>query len=1036
MKFKFKIQQYQTDAVDNTVRVFNGQPNKGLAEYVIDKGKIYVKDKRTGQLKEDTQTSFEENCGYRNGDVALTKEELLANIHTVQTGSNIKLSDVIADKLGACQLDIEMETGTGKTYVYIKTMFEMNKLYGWTKFIVVVPSIAIREGVKKSFDITTDHFMEIYGKKTRYFIYNSNNLNQIDTFSQSSDISVMIINTQAFNTSMKEGAKNAAARIIYSERDEFGSRKPIDVIAANHPIIILDEPQKMGGAATQKALARFCPLFTLNYSATHKETHNPIFVLDALDAYNEKLVKKIEVVGFELKNLKGTDSYLYLEDIILSKTEAPKARIEMEVKHANNIKRETKNLNVGDDLFYYSNEMEQYRGYVISDIHVDTLNSSHSTVTFGNGTVMFIKEVDGDVSADHKARIQIRETIKAHFRKEASLFKRGIKTLSLFFIDEVANYRKYDEDGEQQIGRYGEIFEQEYMAEMNENINIFAPDYMSYLDSISAHDTHAGYFSIDKKGHSINSDVKRGADQSDDTSAYDLILKNKERLLSFDEPVRFIFSHSALREGWDNPNVFQICSLKQSNSVSQKRQEVGRGLRLCVNQQGVRMDAEALQDEVQTINVLTVIASEGYATFVADLQKDIRADLYDRPTKANVDFFIGKVLFTADGQKHTVTNDEAQKIFFQLAVNNYITETGEVTYVFREGLKQGTLKKLSGGLEPLTESVYKHVQSVFDVKAFDNMIENGSKVSTPVNTLNDNFSKKEFQELWKRINHKYAYKVTFDSDELVEKAVNAINAELNVTQLTYVITKGTQKDELKKSDFMNGEILNKKESTTDRLNTDIISHVRYDLIGKIASGTTLTRRTVATILSKIRPSKFNMFKANPEEFIAKTTRLILEQKATMIVDHISYNQVAGEYDSAIFTQEKHTSMDKAFKANKSILDYVFTDGTAEKSNERKFVENLDISNEVAVYAKLPKGFHIPTPVGNYSPDWAIAFVQGKVKHVYFIAETKGSMSSMELREIEKNKIACAEHLFEQLSTNEVKYGKIDNYDQLMALVKT
>ena len=549
----------------------------------------------------------------------------------------------------------------------------------------------------------------------------------------------MIINTQAFNTSLKEGAKNAAARIIYSVRDEFGSRRPIDVISANHPIIILDEPQKMGGAATQTALARFNPLFTLNYSATHKETHNPVYVLDALDAYNQKLVKKIEIVGFELKHLKGTDSYMYLEDIVLSKTEAPKARLEIEVKHANNIKREVKNLGVGDDLFYVSNELEQYRGYTISDIHIDTMDSSHSTVSFSNGKMMYIKDVYGDISADHKARIQIRETVKAHFRKEASLFKRGIKTLSLFFLDEVANYRKYNEDGQQMLGRYGEIFEQEYKAELNNNQNMFDADYMSYLGSISTHETHAGYFSIDKKGRSVNSDIKRGSDQSDDISAYDLILKNKERLLSFDEPVRFIFSHSALREGWDNPNVFQICSLRQSNSVSQKRQEVGRGLRLCVDQYGVRMDAEILPDEVHSVNKLTVIASEGYASFVADLQKDIKADLYDRPTKADIDFFIGKILFSNEGKKYTVSKEDAQEIVFQLRMNGYITKGGEVTDTFREDLKNNNLKQLPDELEPLTDAVYKRVQSIFDSKALDDMIGNGSKPRSTIIFRRRNF---------------------------------------------------------------------------------------------------------------------------------------------------------------------------------------------------------------------------------------------------------------------------------------------------------
>lgn len=563
MKLQFKIQQYQTDAVESTVDIFNGQPNQGLLEYKMDQGKVYVID--NGRRIEQRGIGFSEfDTGYKNGEIVLSEDELLKNIHQIQTQNNIHLSNEVIKRLGACQLDIEMETGTGKTYVYIKTMFELNKRYGWTKFIVVVPSIAIREGVKKSFDITQDHFMEQYGKKARYFVYNSDNLNQIDTYSQSADISVMIINTQAFNTSMKEGAKNKYARIIYDKRDEFGSRRPIDVIAANRPIIILDEPQKMGGAATQTALARFNPLFTLNYSATHRETHNPVYVLDALDAYNQKLVKKIEVVGFELRNLKGTESYIYFDSVVLSKNEPPMVRLEIDVQSkSGNIKRAYKNVGEGDDLFYLSGEMEQYRGYMLTEI--DPLRGK---AIFGNGVTLNVKDIQGNITADHKARIQIRETIKAHFRKESALFKRGIKCLSLFFVDEVANYRQYDEDGNQQLGRYGEIFEQEYMDELNNNQNLFDPDYMSYLGSISAHATHAGYFSIDKKGRSINSSVKRGSDQSDDTLAYDLILKNKERLLSLDEPVRFIFSHSALREGWDNPNVFQICSLRQSNSVS------------------------------------------------------------------------------------------------------------------------------------------------------------------------------------------------------------------------------------------------------------------------------------------------------------------------------------------------------------------------------------------------------------------------------------------------------------------------------------
>ena len=1026
MKLKFKIQQYQTDAVESTVDIFNGQPNQGLLDYKMDQGKVYVID--NGKRIEQKGIGFSgHDTGYKNGEIVLSEDELLKNIHQIQTQNNIHLSNEVIKRLGACQLDIEMETGTGKTYVYVKTMFELNKRYGWTKFIVVVPSIAIREGVKKSFDITQDHFMEQYGKKARYFVYNSDNLNQIDTYSQSADISVMIINTQAFNTSMKEGGKNKYARIIYDKRDEFGSRRPIDVIAANRPIIILDEPQKMGGAATQTALARFNPLFTLNYSATHRETHNPVYVLDALDAYNQKLVKKIEVVGFELRNLKGTESYIYFDSVVLSKNEPPMVRLEIDVQSkSGNIKRAYKNVGEGDDLFYLSGEMEQYRGYMLTEI--DPLRGK---AIFSNGVTLNVKDIQGNVTADHKARIQIRETIKAHFRKESALFKRGIKCLSLFFVDEVANYRQYDDDGNQKLGRYGEIFEQEYMDELNNNQNMYDPDYMAYLESISAHATHAGYFSIDKKGRSINSSVKRGSDQSDDTSAYDLILKNKERLLSLDEPVRFIFSHSALREGWDNPNVFQICSLRQSNSVSQKRQEVGRGLRLCVDRYGVRQDNDALPEEVHKVNRLTVIASEGYATFVADLQRDIKQDLYDRPTKADVDFFTGKIVTCDDGSKYTITKNDAQDIYFQLRTKNYITKEGEVTEIFRKACADEKLEPLADELQPMSNSVMRLVQSIYDPSVLKDMIDDGSKTTTPDNKLNDNFMKKEFQELWRRINHKYAYTVSFDSEELIEKAVAAINKELEVTQLSYVVTRGEQKDKTSLDDMKHGEMMRQQESATEKLKTDIVSNVRYDLLGKISSATRLTRKTVAAILSKIRPPKFDMYKANPEEFIRKVTRLILEQKATIIVEHISYNRIDGKFDSDIFTQEKHGTIDRAFEGKKSIVDYVFTDS----EGERKFVGQIDTAKEVAVYAKLPKGFHIPTPVGNYSPDWAIAFQEGEVKHIYFVAETKGSMSSMDLREIEKGKIACAEKLFAQISTSNVKYGKVDSFETLMDIVK-
>ena len=1033
MKFRFKIQQYQTDAVDSVVRVFGGQPYLSGVTYVRDLGQREMKpatpprEEQLSMLPAQPQEP-EDDTGYKNEPVRLTSEELLANIHAIQAENNIHQSERLVRDLGCCSLDVEMETGTGKTYVYIKTMFELNKRYGWSKFIVVVPSIAIREGVKKSFDITVDHFMEQYGKKARYFIYSSTNLNQLDAFSSDSGINVMIINTQAFAASLKEDGRSKEARIIYSQRDEFASRRPIDVIAANHPIIIMDEPQKMGGEVTQKALRSFRPLFCLNYSATHAKQHNLVYVLDALDAYNKRLVKRIEVKGFEVKNLRGTDHYLYMESILLSAKKPPMVRLELEIKYQKSVNREFRVLGVGDNLFYISNEMEQYRDYSISEIDPIVGN-----VTFTNGETLSKGDVVGDISEKDIRRVQIRETIISHFEKEAQNFSMGIKTLSLFFIDEVAKYRQYDEDGNEVLGEYGQVFEREYSAVLAEYRTFLNPDYLAYLDGISPESTHRGYFSIDKKtGHAIDSKPKRGSEFSDDISAYDLILKNKERLLSFDEPTRFIFSHSALREGWDNPNVFQICTLKHGgDSTTQKRQEVGRGLRLCVNQQGERMDEDVCGENVQVINTLTVIASEGYAPFVRDLQEQTRAVLYERPTKATVEYFTGKHLMV-DGKQIKLDEAQAKQIYRYLIKNDYITEDDSIAPQYRNDLASHALAPLPESLQPMAEGIHKLIQAIFDENALKAMFGNGNKTKAPENPLNERFYKEAFQKLWRAINHCYAYTVDFDSDELIRHAIAAIDANLYVSQLQYTVSKASQRENLNADMLREGDSFGTVKTKTEMLRHTEASQIPYDLVGKIAEGTVLTRRTVAAILKGIQPVTFAMFQYNPEEFIAKVTRLIKEQKATMIVEHITYNQIEGYYDSSIFTAEKHgKSFEDAFPATKAVQDYVYTDGTADKSVERKFVEELDGSDEVNVYAKLPKGFSIPTPVGHYSPDWAIVFHEGSVRHIYFVAETKGTMDSLNLRPIEKAKIDCAKKLFATISTGMVKYDHVDSFQQLM-----
>lgn len=1036
MKFNFKIQQYQTDAVDAVVKVFDGQGYHDGIHYIRDLGIVPKSARNTFQNNAEQLAvgEAEDDTGFKNEEIYLSDDQLLQNIHGIQSENNIKLSPELVKSLGRCSLDIEMETGTGKTYVYIKTMFELNKVYGWSKFIVVVPSIAIREGVKKSFDMMADHFMEYYGKKARFFIYNSQNLNQLDTFSAGSGIQVMIINTQAFASSLKEDGKSKEARIIYSKRDEFASRRPIDVIKANRPILILDEPQKMGGAVTQKTLKNFNPLFSLNYSATHAVQHNMVYVLDALDAYNKRLVKKIEVKGFEVKNLRGTNGYLFLEQIVLSPKKAPMARIEMEIGYSKSINRETRVLGVEDNLYHISQGMEQYRGYTISEI--DPLRG---TVTFTNGEVLHTGDVVNDESDSSMRRIQIRETILSHFEKEEKNFNMGIKTLSLFFIDEVAKYRHYDEDGNEQLGEYGKMFEEEYFHILNQYLTLENTPYQQYLRKYCNDPAavHKGYFSIDKKtGHSIDSQTKRGSEFSDDISAYDLILKNKERLLSFEEPTRFIFSHSALREGWDNPNVFQICTLKHSDSQTAKRQEVGRGLRLCVNQNGNRMDVQSCGDRVHDINLLTVIASESYKNFVADLQSDIKKELYDRPTTATSEYFKGKYV-KVNGVPTQIDDDMANAIEFYLISNGYVDMKRKVTDKYRADIQLGTPAPLPENLAPMAEGIHLLIQAVYDERALKDMIVDGHETKVKENPLNENFAKAEFKALWNQINHKYAYTVSFDSEELIRKAVAHINDRLFVSELQYTATVGRQKDEMNEHELDRGDSFGNVKTRTKTLREVHSSHLEYDLVGKVAQGTVLTRRTVVAILKGLREDKLYMFKNNPEEFITKVTRLINEQKANTIVEHISYDRIDGQYDSGIFTADKSShDFDKAFQARKAIQDYVFTDGISEDSVERRFAQNLDEAEEVCVYAKLPRGFHIPTPVGNYSPDWAIAFYEGTVKHIYFVAETKGTMESLQLKPIEQAKIRCARKLFNEMSTSKVRYHDVDSYQHLLDVMKS
>jgi type III restriction enzyme len=1014
MKLKFKVQPYQTNAVESVVDCFIGQSLITNANFRIDPGKR-------------NQARLEFETGFRNADIQLTDMQLVKNINEIQKRQNLPLSDhLISNKECRINLDVEMETGTGKTYCYIKTIFEMNKRYGWNKFIIMVPSIAIREGVYQSFKNTAEHFSENYGKKVRFFIYNSKQLHHLESYSSDAGINVMIINIQAFN------AKGSDNRRIYDELDDFQSRKPIDIIASNRPILILDEPQKMEGKATMDALPKFKPLMILRYSATHKTTYNKIHRLDALDAYNQKLVKKISVRGIALKGLSGTNAYLYLESIEISK-QAPIARVEMEIKlQGGIIKRLSKRLGRGDNLFDMANGLDQYQGYVVSQI-----DANKNVIEFTNGETLAIGEATGDVTETAIRRIQIRETIKAHFEKEKALFREGIKVLSLFFIDEVVKYRDYSQPDEK--GEYSRIFEEEYEIIKNELLGEFAfseqeKAYHDYIKGLESKRIHNGYFSIDKRTKHLTdpSVVIRGegAGQSDDVDAYDLILKDKEQLLSFNEPVRFIFSHSALREGWDNPNVFVMCMLKHSDNSISRRQEVGRGLRLCVNQNGDRIDDPAI---VHNINVLTVIASESYKEFVRNLQKEISDSLSARPRKADEMYFTGKMIQTESG-KMEITAAMAKQIYKYLLKNDYTDDADQISNVYYTAKNNATLAPLPTELAHHSEQIFKLIDSVFGESQLPDLDDDRTSKVNPLNEIN--FNKKEFQELWKRINYRAVYRVNFDSAELIKNSIKLLNAELRVTPLQYTIQEGIQAAQITDTQLKQGESFEAKSTVTSSLSASVHSSVKYDLLGKIAENVQLTRKTVAEILVGIDSLVFSQFRKNPEHFISEVSRLIHEQKATLIIEHLAYDQVAGTHDVSIFTADK--SKKDFSKASKKLKKHIYDFAITDSKVERDFVEELDRSNEVIVYAKLPSKFLIPTPVGDYNPDWAISFVEGSVKHVYFVAETKGSMSSLELRGIEDAKIKCARKYFEAINNKiehgKVKYDIIDDYSRLMEIV--
>ncbi len=1009
MKLRFKQQKFQRDAAKAITDVFLGQQFSCGFSYKIDPGKGYG-----GAFFDD---------GIRNEPIMIDDEAITDNIRKVQLEQDLKPTEGRQSSTNLT-LTVEMETGTGKTYTYIKTMYELNKLYGWSKFIIVVPSIAIREGVCKSFEIMKDHFAELYGKRIQYFVYDSKHPGSIVQFAADTNMHVMIINTQAFNARSEDNLRNFTREI-----ESFGWRRPIDVVAATNSIIIIDEPQTVLGVnkdtATRQRLKEFKPLFTLRYSATHREVINMVYRLDALDAYNKKLVKQINVKGISVVGTTATSGYVYLEKIVIAKGRNPQARIGFDVKATNGTKTKFMLLNERDNLFDLSGELKEYE----NGFRIERIDGAEGFVLLSSGKKIYEGEAMGRVNEELLRRIQIRETIASHFERELALFKKGIKVLSLFFIDHVENYRKY-EDGSTQNGRYAEIFEEEYINVLQQIQPQFGDEeYLKYLARWDVSRVHNGYFSRDKKGNFVNSKIDRETKEGIDVDAYTLIMKEKERLLSFEEPTRFIFSHSALKEGWDNPNVFQICTLKDSDNETKKRQEVGRGMRLCVNKNGERQDEDMLGANVFDTNVLTIIASESYESFAEGLQNEIAAEIQDRPIIVTATLFVGQRLVYVDGSDHVIKESKAVEIHEELISNGYIKK-GKLTPKYFEDKKNGTLD--FGEFNDAKASIVHILDKVFDPASIKPA--NSREIREAIFD-EEKFNKKEFQSLWKRINAQTFYTVDFDTKDLVRNCIEAIDKRLHVSEIRIIVGTGKLGEIRDKEQLESASAMIDGKVRTIHVTEAVGDNVKYDLIGELVTATQLTRKAIVEILQGIKCTTFHQFKMNPEEFIIKVGNIINEQKAFAVIQHIAYHKLDKTYDTDIFTEAtiKGKLGINAIESAKSLYDLVVLDSMGV---EKRFAESLETADEVVVYTKLPNGFYINTPVGHYNPDWAVAFKEGDVKHIYFVAETKGAPGYIKghLRGIEDAKIECARRHFASISDSEVIYDVVETYSELRSIV--
>ena len=1004
MKIQFDANlDYQRQAIESVTGVFAGQEICHTNFTVAP-----LQSWEEGSLFYGTK---EDSLGIGNR-LRLLDEDIHANIRTIQLKNGLAPSETFDSKDGI-HLTVEMETGTGKTYVYLRTVFEMNRLYGFTKFIIVVPSIAIKEGVQKSLEITATHFKELYENVAfDYFTYDSSKLSDVRNFATSPDIQIMVINIDAFRKSFTDPEQENKANIIHRAHDRMTGAKPIEFIQQTNPIVIIDEPQSVDTTDKSKeAIASLNPMCTLRYSATHVEKHHMLYKLDSVDAYEQKLVKQIEVAGIEVKDYHNK---AYIKLVSVNNKKSPiSAKIEIDARLKNgSIKRKEVTVTSGADLLdtRYSGGRDVYDGYIIDDIYCEQGNEYISFTS--KPDILKLGQALGEVDPDEFKRLQIRKTIEEHLDKEMRLRPQGIKVLSLFFIDKVANYRWYDENGNPQKGKFALMFEEEYDRAIRK------PKYSQLFEGAdldtAAQGVHNGYFAIDKKKDSsgkemlkeskIGKDGKAASSESDG-SAYNTIMKDKEWLLSFDCKLKFIFSHSALKEGWDNPNVFQICTLNETTSVIKKRQEIGRGLRICVNQDGERVHGFA-------VNTLTVMANESYEQFAEQLQKEIENEEGIKFGVVEKHLF-ANILVPVDDHNHEYLGAEASKQLWEhLQSEGHIDSKGKVQDSLKATLKNGTLA-LPEAFQPHVAqivSVLKKVSGNLNIKNRDD------KVKVSLNKAV--YLSPEFQALWDRIKYKTTFRVDFDTNALIEKCAEEIKVNLQVGKARFTYRKA--KTEIDRSGVHTQQV----QETTRVYESRAFD--LPDLITYLQNETNLTRRTIVAIINK--SGRLESFKNNPQKFIEQSANIIKSQMRLFIVDGIKYQKIGDDqfYAQELFQQNELFGYlkDNMVKVEKSVFDHVVYDSDIELEFASAFERNEDIK----LYAKLPGWFKIDTPLGGYNPDWAVLIEKDGKEKLYFVVETKSTLFSVERRPEENTKIKCGYAHFEALG-DEVNFTVSNSMDE-------